>query len=80
MSTAETSEPAGTSESERTDPRVLEALVCPVTRAALVYDPVRHELVSRNARLAYPIRRGVPHMVPGEARHLDDDKPESQVR
>lgn len=57
---------------ERCDPRVLELLVCPITKASLDYDPVRQELISRTARLAYPIRRGVPHMVPSEARHLDD--------
>lgn len=57
---------------ERCDPRVLELLVCPVTKASLDYDPVRQELISRTARLAYPIRRGVPHMVPSEARHLDE--------
>lgn len=59
---------------ERCDPRVLELLVCPVTKASLDYDPVRQELISRTARLAYPIRRGVPHMVPSEARHLDEIK------
>ena len=47
-------------------------LVCPVTRAELTYDPVRQELVSRAARLAYPIRDGVPIMLPEEARKLDD--------
>ena len=56
---------------ERCDPRVLELLVCPVTKASLLYDAGRQELISRTARLAYPIRRGVPHMLPEEARHLD---------
>ena len=56
----------------RVDPRLLEILVCPVTRAELTYDPVRQELVSRAARLAYPIRDGVPVMLPEEARKLDD--------
>jgi uncharacterized protein YbaR (Trm112 family) len=56
----------------RVDPRLLEILVCPVTRAELTYDPVRHELISRAARLAYPIRDGVPIMLPEEARKLDD--------
>jgi uncharacterized protein YbaR (Trm112 family) len=65
---------------ERADPRVLEILVCPMTKASLAYDPARQELISRRARLAYPIRRGVPHMVPAEARHLDDGKAESSVR
>lgn len=57
---------------ERTDRRLLEFLVCPVTKSSLDYDEARQELISRKARLAYPIRRGVPHLVPAEARHLDD--------
>jgi hypothetical protein len=56
----------------RVDPRLLEILVCPVTRAELTYDPARQELVSRAARLAYPIRDGVPIMLPEEARKLDE--------
>jgi uncharacterized protein YbaR (Trm112 family) len=60
--------PAGS----KVDPRLLEILVCPVTRAELTYDPIRQELVSRAARLAYPIRDGVPIMLPEEARKLDD--------
>jgi uncharacterized protein len=56
----------------RVDARLLEVLVCPVTRAELGYDPQRQELVSRAARLAYPIRDGVPIMLPEEARKLDD--------
>ena len=54
------------------DARLLDILVCPVTRAELTYDPVRQELISRAARLAYPIRDGVPIMLPEEARKLDD--------
>ncbi|WP_184152683.1 Trm112 family protein [Amaricoccus macauensis] len=50
---------------------MLEVLVCPVTRGALVYDAVRQELVSRNAGLAFPIRNGVPVMLLDEARRLD---------
>ncbi len=57
---------------ERVDRRLLELLVCPLTKSSLDYDEVRQELISRKARLAYPIRRGVPHMLPSEARHLDD--------
>jgi uncharacterized protein YbaR (Trm112 family) len=53
------------------DRRMLEVLVCPVTRGALVYDAVRQELVSRNAGLAFPIRNGVPVMLLDEARRLD---------
>jgi hypothetical protein len=54
------------------DPRLLELLVCPATRAPLEYDAVRQELVSRAARLAYPIRDGIPIMLVDEARRLDD--------
>lgn len=56
----------------RVDPRLLEILVCPVTKATLEYDAGRQELVSRAARLAYPIRDGIPIMLPDEARHLPD--------
>lgn len=52
------------------DPRLLEILVCPVTHGPLVYDRERGELISRSARLAYPIRDGVPVMLPEEARAL----------
>jgi uncharacterized protein YbaR (Trm112 family) len=55
----------------RTDPRLLELLVCPLTRDTLVYDAVSQELISRAAKLAYPIRDGVPIMLPEEARKLD---------
>ncbi len=57
---------------KRTDPRLLELLVCPLTRDTLVYDAARQELISRAAKLAYPIRDGVPIMLPDEARKLDD--------
>jgi uncharacterized protein YbaR (Trm112 family) len=53
------------------DRRMLEALVCPETRAPLSYDAERQELVSRAAHLAYPIRNGVPIMLADEARTLD---------
>lgn len=56
------------------DPKLLEILVCPVTKSALVYDRVRQELVSRSAGLAYPIREGIPIMLPGEARELSDEE------
>ena len=59
-------------EPRRADPKLLEILVCPVTRATLSYDAERQELVSRAAKLAYPIRDGVPIMLPEEARPLDD--------
>ncbi|WP_374469419.1 Trm112 family protein [Phenylobacterium sp.] len=53
------------------DPRLLEILVCPVTHGPLELDRARGELVSRGAKLAYPIRDGVPIMLPEEARELD---------
>ncbi len=52
------------------DPRLLEILVCPVTRGPLTYDRAKAELVSKSAKLAYPIRDGVPIMLPEEAREL----------
>jgi uncharacterized protein YbaR (Trm112 family) len=54
------------------DPRLLEVLVCPVTRTPLVYDRAKQELVSKAARLAYPVRDGVPVMLPEEARPLGE--------
>ncbi|MCX7585946.1 Trm112 family protein [Phenylobacterium sp. 58.2.17] len=53
------------------DPRLLEILVCPVTHGPLVYDREAGELVSQGAKLAYPIRDGVPIMLPEEARTID---------
>ena len=54
------------------DPKLLEVLVCPVTRGPLDYDRKANELVSKKARLAYPVREGVPIMLPDEARELSD--------
>ena len=54
------------------DPRLLEVLVCPVTHGPLTYDRAKAELVSKGARLAYPIRDGVPIMLPEEARELGE--------
>ena len=53
------------------DTKLLEILVCPVTRATLSYDSERQELISRAAKLAYPIRDGIPIMLPEEARKID---------
>ena len=53
------------------DPRLLEILVCPLTKQALTYDRAANELISRAAGLAYPIRDGIPVMLPDEARKLD---------
>lgn len=55
----------------RLDPRLLELLVCPLTRTALVWDAEAQELISRAARLAYPIRDGIPIMLASEARRID---------
>jgi uncharacterized protein YbaR (Trm112 family) len=54
------------------DARLLEILVCPITHGPLVYDRVRGELISHSARLAYPVREGVPIMLPEEARELTE--------
>lgn len=56
----------------RIDPKLLEILVCPLTKATLEYDAQKQELISRQARLAYPIRDGIPIMLPEEARPLAD--------
>jgi uncharacterized protein YbaR (Trm112 family) len=56
------------------DTKLLELLVCPVTKGPLEYHPERQELVSRSARLAYPIRDGIPVLLENEARPLRDDE------
>jgi uncharacterized protein YbaR (Trm112 family) len=61
-----TERPAGS-----VDPKLLEILVCPLTKTTLEYDAVRQELISRKAKLAYPIRDGIPIMLPEEARKID---------
>jgi uncharacterized protein YbaR (Trm112 family) len=53
------------------DPKLLEILVCPLTKSRLEYDASKQELISRAAKLAYPIRDGIPIMLPEEARKLD---------
>jgi uncharacterized protein len=58
----------------RVDPKLLEILVCPVTKAALTYDAAKQELISKAARLAYPIKNGIPIMLADEARELTDDE------
>ena len=55
------------------DPKLLEILVCPLTKGPLSYDAEAQELVSERARLAYPIRDGIPIMLVDEARRLDDE-------
>jgi uncharacterized protein YbaR (Trm112 family) len=66
MTTAPSERPAGS-----IDPKLLEILVCPVTKGPLEYDMDKQELISRSAKLAYPIRDGIPIMLPEEARPLD---------
>ncbi|MBL8547767.1 MAG: Trm112 family protein [Hyphomonadaceae bacterium] len=56
------------------DPKLLEVLVCPQTRTTLRYDRERQELISESARLAYPVRDGVPIMLIDEARELGADE------
>jgi uncharacterized protein YbaR (Trm112 family) len=56
----------------RIDPKLLEILVCPLTKSTLEYNAAKQELISRAARLAYPIRDGIPIMLPEEARPLDE--------
>jgi uncharacterized protein YbaR (Trm112 family) len=58
-------------ETAKVDPRLLEILVCPLTKTTLEYDRTRQELISRSAKLAYPIRDGIPIMLPEEARKID---------
>ncbi len=64
-------EPQG-SRNPPVDPRLLEILVCPVTKGPLEYDRAAGELVSRAAGLAYPVRDGIPIMLPEEARRLEE--------
>jgi uncharacterized protein YbaR (Trm112 family) len=70
MESCMTSEPAEPS-ANRIDPKLLEILVCPVSKGPLEYDAAKQELISRSAKLAYPIRDGIPIMLPEEARRLD---------
>ena len=66
-----TETPAPLSLTTEVDPRLLEVLVCPVTHGRLDYDRAAGELISKSAKLAYPIRDGVPIMLPEEAREID---------
>jgi uncharacterized protein len=52
------------------DPALLKILVCPLTKGPLEYDPAKQELISKEAGLAYPVREGIPVMLPEEARKL----------
>jgi uncharacterized protein YbaR (Trm112 family) len=73
-------ETAATASPERANRKLLEVLVCPLTKMPLEYDEARQELISRAARLAYPIRSGIPHMLPSEARDLDADTQRGGVK
>ncbi len=61
------------SETAVVDPKLLEILVCPLTKKPLRYDKEAQELISEDAKRAYPIRDGIPIMLVDEARHLDDE-------
>jgi uncharacterized protein len=63
--------PSSDRPSQLIDPKLLEILVCPVTKGRLEYDSQKQELISRAAKLAYPIRDGIPIMLPEEARPLE---------
>ena len=63
--------PKNTNE-DKVDPKLLEILVCPVTKSDLEYDSVKNELISKQAGLAYPIRDGIPVMLEEEARKISD--------
>ena len=56
------------------DKKLLDLLVCPVTKGPLIYDKARAELISKSARLAYPIRDGIPVMLEDEARELSEEE------
>jgi uncharacterized protein YbaR (Trm112 family) len=58
----------------KVDPKLLELLACPLTKGPLAWDAERGELVSKLARLAYPVRDGIPIMLPSEARRLDGEE------
>lgn len=63
----------GSSAPEAPDPKLLELLVCPLTKTSLIYDARRSELISKAANLAFPIRSGIPLMTIEAARHIEDD-------
>src|SRR5437588_10740752 len=67
---------SNSSSKESMDTKLLEMLVCPVTKGPLIYDRDKQELISRTARLAYPIRDGIPVRLAGEARKLTPEESE----
>lgn len=70
-----TDDTEGAERASGVDPRLLELLICPLTRAPLEYDRAAGELISRSAGLAYPIRDGLPLLTEDEAREFDPEKP-----
>ena len=68
----EQSSRANSNSTQPMDPKLLELLGCPLTKSVLRYDAKRQELISSAARLAYPIRDGIPIMLPDEARQIDE--------
>ena len=66
---------AASERTARIDPKLLELMACPMTKGPLVYDAEKSELVSKSAMLAYPVRDGIPIMLPSEARSLRTDPP-----
>lgn len=66
--------PTGDGRKHEIDPKLLDMLACPLTKAPLKWSPATSELVSTAARLAYPVRDGVPIMLPSEARALEQDE------
>jgi uncharacterized protein YbaR (Trm112 family) len=73
--TPDSSATTGASGPRMVDRKLLEILVCPLTKGPLRYDTERQELISDKAGLAYPVRDGIPIMLVDEARRLDDDQP-----
>ena len=71
MTTSPADRSAHAVDPKHVDPKLLEILVCPLTKGPLEYDADKQELISRSAKLAYPIRAGIPIMLPEEARKLD---------
>ena len=71
MAKEQDSAPPAAAPGRSVDPKLLEILVCPLTKSTLEYDATAQELISRKAKLAYPIRDGIPVMLPEEARRLE---------
>jgi uncharacterized protein YbaR (Trm112 family) len=73
-----TTDERGGRKTTQVDPKLLELLACPLTKGPLSWDPERGELISRLAKLAYPVRDGIPIMLPSEARTIAMDEPAPQ--